>query len=172
MLCASRIVIGCFKEMWHQVNASPRSILLSPQRSLVELTSHSLVSFSCILLVHHTSTGLSLLASELNNMHVGCGSNNVLDILGIHNCVTCTCQSVILVCEYQGQRWWLGWWVQKCLLSTCLAQSSFSWRSCSFPLSTDVLMCCGWNSQGVGWLILVNFVFVLTGTDVMVNFKV
>jgi hypothetical protein len=33
-------------------------------------------------------------------------------------------------------------------------------------------MCCGWNSQGVGWLILVNFVFVLTGTDVMVNFKV
>jgi hypothetical protein len=33
-------------------------------------------------------------------------------------------------------------------------------------------MRCGWNSQGVGGLILVMFVFVLTGTDVMVNFKV
>ena len=57
-----------------------------------------------------------------------CGRHNVLDFMGVHHCIISPCFFTLLVCEYQGQRWRLGRWFQKCLLSACVTESTVPWR--------------------------------------------
>lgn len=51
-------------------------------------------------------------------------SDHVLDLVVIHCGVSCPSKSHILLREPQRQSWWLGWWFQKCILSTGTSKSS------------------------------------------------
>lgn len=48
--------------------------------------------------------------------------------MGIHHCFTSPRFFTLLVREYQGQRWRLGRWFQKCLLSACITEFTVPWR--------------------------------------------